>query len=88
MSKICENCKNCPLLKDNGEVLLKVYSYGNEDDHTFDTCINKNGVMTNNKDPNVLCYLRHTYKNLHINWSSINQFYEENKDAFGKLGIK
>ena len=87
MAKKCENCSNCPLLKDADETLLKVFMFSEKNDE-FNICLDEKGVMKNNKDPNILCYLRHTYKNKNINWATVKQFYEENKDAFRRVGIE
>lgn len=85
--KKCENCKNCPLLKETNKVLLKVFMF-NDGSHHFDNCVSGNSIMEDNENPNIKCFIRHSYQNLNINWDAVKNFYEENKDAFRNVGIE
>ena len=87
MAKTCETCKNCPLMEKANETLLKVVDYNYDSDY-FKMCVDKNCVMKNNKNPNLICFIRHTYKSKNINWATVKKIYEENKDAYRNSGIE
>ena len=84
MKKI-ENCENCPIMKKIGKDLMLVYDYTSKSNDFFG-CTG-NSVMNNNKDPNIFCFMRHTYNTEKVDWGKVKEFYEEHKDAFRAVGL-
>lgn len=65
---------------------MKVYDY-NDQGSTFIGCM-EGSVMDKNENPNVLCFMRHTYNTGSVDWDLLKDFYEEHKDAFRAVGIE